>query len=78
MAREPILSEALLQAEDVGRCRLLPEGPLGIDHAWARLWKFNTLDMMRGVAAHISGCWPVHRSTMRRTTFLASSWNGHP
>jgi hypothetical protein len=34
--------------------------------------------MMRGVAAHISGCWPVHRSTMRRTTFLASSWNGHP
>ena len=52
-AREPIAAQAVLQAEDVDRGRLLPECPLGMHDAWACLLEFNTIDMTRGVATHI-------------------------
>lgn len=54
VAREPIAAEALLQAEDVDRGRLLSECPLGMHDAWACLREFNTIDMTRGVATHIA------------------------
>ena len=54
VAREPIATEALQQAEDVDCGRLLLERPLGMHDAWACLREFNTIDMTRGVAAHIA------------------------